>query len=163
MNTDATENDLVLRLRIEDLITEYVHIIDDDRLEDWPDLFTSGGIYRVTTRENYDAGLPLNLIYCDGRGMMVDRVSAMRTANIYEPQVYCHGTSAVRVLRTGHGVTHVRSNFMLLRTMVGGETSVFACGRMFDRIVEDSGRLRFAERTVVLDSRSIDTLLVIPL
>ena len=30
-------------------------------------------------------------------------------------------------------------------------------------IVEDGGRLRFAARTVVLDSRSIDTLLVIPL
>jgi len=41
--------------------------------------------------------------------------------------------------------------------------SVFACGRYLDRVVEDSGRLRLAERTVVIDSRRIDTLLVIPL
>jgi anthranilate 1,2-dioxygenase small subunit len=164
MNTNATEkSDLALRLRIEDLLSEYAHIVDDDRLEEWPDLFTSRGLYRVTTRENYDADLPLNLIYCDGRGMMVDRVSAMRTANIYEPQVYSHGTSAVRVLGTESGVTRVRSNFTVLRTMVGGDTMIFACGRMFDRIVEEDGRLRFAERVAVLDSRSIDTLLVIPL
>jgi anthranilate 1,2-dioxygenase small subunit len=163
MNTNTSENELALRLGIEDLLSEYAHIIDDDRLEEWPELFTANGVYRITTRENYEAGLPLSLIYCDGRGMMIDRVSAMRTANIYEPQFYCHGTSAVRVLGTEDGVTRVRSNFTLLRTMIGGETTVFACGRMFDRVVEDRGRLRFAERIVVLDSRSIDTLLVIPL
>ncbi|MEX0729943.1 MAG: aromatic-ring-hydroxylating dioxygenase subunit beta [Aquisalimonadaceae bacterium] len=158
-----SDGDLVLRLRVEDLIAEYSHVIDDDRLEEWPDLFTPDGIYRITTRENHDAGLPLSLIYCDGRGMMADRISALRTANIYEPQVYCHGTSAVRVLGQENGVIRVRSNFTILRTTVESDSIVFACGRMFDRIVDDGGRLRFAERVAVLDSRRIETLLVIPL
>ena len=41
--------------------------------------------------------------------------------------------------------------------------SVFACGRYLDRIVETAGALKFAERVVVCDSRSVDTLLVVPL
>src|SRR5215468_9484460 len=90
----------IARDRIADLYSEYVHLIDDDRLEAWPDLFTEQASYRVTTRENHDRGLPLALIYCAGRGMMADRISALRTANIYEPHVYCHMVSAIEVLET---------------------------------------------------------------
>ena len=151
-----------LRARVDDLYAAYAHIIDDDRLEDWPGLFTARGVYRVTTRENHDQGLPLSLIYCDGRGMMADRISALRTANIYEPHVYCHIVGAVRTLDATDGVIRARSNFTVLRTMSEGDTMVFACGRTFDRIVEEDGVLRFAERLAVLDSRRIDTLLVIP-
>ena len=46
--------------------------------------------------------------------------------------------------------------------MQEGETMLFAVGRTFDKIVEDGGRLRFAERLAVLDSRRVDTLLVVP-
>jgi hypothetical protein len=41
--------------------------------------------------------------------------------------------------------------------------SVFACGRTFDEIVEEQGVLRFRQRLVALDSRQIDTLMVIPI
>jgi anthranilate 1,2-dioxygenase small subunit len=147
---------------VEDLYARYAHTIDDDRLEEWPGLFTEDGIYRVTTRDNYDAGLPLALVYCDGRGMMADRISALRTANIYEPHVYCHVLSAVRVLSREAGEIRARSNLSVLRTMQEGDTMLFAVGRTFDRIVEEDGRLLFRERLIVLDSRRVDTLLVIP-
>jgi anthranilate 1,2-dioxygenase small subunit len=157
------DRDLALRLRVEDFYAEYAHTIDDDLLEDWPGFFTENGIYRVTTRENFDSGLPLALIYCDGRGMMEDRISALRTANIFEPHVYCHVMSALRVLGTSGGEIRARANFTILRTMPEGDTAIFACGRYFDRLVEEDGRLKFRERQAVLDSRQVDTLLVVPL
>jgi hypothetical protein len=91
--------DLALRARVEALCAHYAHVIDDDRLEELPALFADDGVYRVQTRENHDLGLPLSLIYCDGAAMLADRVTAMRTANIFEPHVYCHSTSALRILR----------------------------------------------------------------
>lgn len=157
------DRDFALRARLEALFADYAHAIDDDRLEDWPGFFTERGVYRVTTRENHDAGLPLSLIYCDGAGMMADRVSALRQANIYEPHVYCHMTSGLRVVEATSDGWRVRSNFTVLRTMSEGDTMVFACGRAFDRVTEQDGRLRFAERLVVLDSRRVDTLLVLPI
>ena len=162
MTAATLDTDLAVRLAVEDFYAEYAHTIDDDRLEEWPGLFTEDGVYRVTTRENYDNGLPLAMVYCDGRGMMADRITALRTANIYEPHVYCHMLSAVRVLSRENGVIRARCNFSVLRTMQEGETMLFAVGRTFDKIVEDGGRLRFAERLAVLDSRRVDTLLVIP-
>lgn len=162
MMTNTMDADLSLRLAVQELYGEYAHTIDDDRLEEWPGLFTENGVYRVTTRENYDNGLSLAMVYCDGRGMMADRISALRTANIYEPHVYCHMLGAVRVLSREGGLIRARCNFSVLRTMQEGETMLFAVGRTFDKIVEDGGRLRFAERLAVLDSRRVDTLLVIP-
>ena len=40
---------------------------------------------------------------------------------------------------------------------------MFVAGRYVDRFVDQAGALRLAERVAVLDSRRIDTLLVIPI
>ncbi len=157
------EHENALGSRIQAFHTDYAHCIDDDRLEDWPDFFTEDGCYRVITRENHELDLPVSLIYCDGRGMLADRISAMRKANVFEPHTYCHLVGAARVLESAEAEHRVRANFTVTRTMSDGAMSVFACGRYLDRVVEDAGRLKLAERTVVLDSRRIDTLLVIPL
>ena len=157
------EHETALESRIQGLHADYAHCIDDDRLEDWPDFFTADGRYRVITRENHELGLPVSLIYCDGRGMLADRISAMRTANVFEPHTYCHLVGAPRVSESIGNEHHVRANFSVTRTLSDGEMSVFACGRYLDCVVEDAGGLLLAERTVVLESRRIDTLLVIPL
>ena len=41
-----------LHFKVQDLNARYVHAIDDDRLEDWPEFFTEKGRYRITTAEN---------------------------------------------------------------------------------------------------------------
>jgi anthranilate 1,2-dioxygenase small subunit len=162
MTSDLDRN-LVARLRADALMAEYVHAIDSDRLEDWPNFFTQDCSYRITTRENHDLGLPLSLIICRGRGMLIDRISALRTANIYEPHVYSHVYSALLVTEVTDRGFSTQSTFQVVRTVGGGDMSVFVCGRCYDRVVEEDGVLKFAERTFVLDSRQIDTLLVIPL
>ena len=155
--------DLLQRALAHDLYARYAECLDDGEGEIWPTLFTEDGRYRVTTRENHDAGLPLSLIYCDGRGMMKDRIAAMRTANIYEPHTYCHLTSGLRLVgRDGDKLTS-RCNFTVLRTIAERETTIFAAGRCFDKLTMTDGDLLFRERLVVLDSRQIDTLLVLPL
>ena len=149
--------------RIARLNTAYAHAIDDDRLEDWPGFFAEDGIYRIVTRENREAGLPLAIVHCDGAAMMRDRVRAMRTANIFEPHTYCHTLGAAEIAEGEDGIHTARTNFTVVRTMHSGAMSIFACGRYLDRIVEADGAIKFAERVVVCDSRSIDTLLVVPL
>ena len=153
----------VLAARIARLNTAYAHAIDDDRLEDWPGFFTDDGLYRIVTRENREAGLPLAIVHCDGAAMMRDRVRAMRTANIFEPHTYCHIVGAVEPIAGEDGIHTARTNFVVVRTMHSGAMSVFACGRYLDRIVETAGTLKFAERVAVCDSRTVDTLLVVPL
>ena len=156
-------SDIIRQLRVEALMADYAHCIDDDRLEEWPDFFTHDCIYRVITRENHEQGLPMGLIYCDGSGMLKDRISALRTANIYEPHGYRHTGSAVKILSHDGDEIRVQSNFTVIRIMHDGDMSVFACGRYLDRIIDENSVLKFVERLVILDSRRVDTLMVIPI
>jgi anthranilate 1,2-dioxygenase small subunit/terephthalate 1,2-dioxygenase oxygenase component beta subunit len=156
--------DAALQFEVQALLASYVEAIDDNRLEDWPDFFVDECRYLVTTAENFERGLPLGLIYATSRAMLRDRVRSLRQANVYEAQRYRHVLGPPVVTQEADGSLRARSNVIVARIMHSGETTIFATGRYQDRIARDaSGRLRFAEKIVILDSRQIDTLLAIPL
>ena len=155
--------DVELQLTVENLLARYVHALDDDRLEEWPDFFVEQGRYRITTAENLERKLPLPIIYADSRAMLRDRVSALRHANIYEAQRYRHTVSATLIERIDAHSARATSNFQVVRIMHTGESMLFAGGRYLDRVRLDGKDPRFEEKIVVLDSRSVDTLLAIPL
>ena len=145
----------------ESLHARYAHALDDDRLEDWPGFFTEEGVYRIATAENEARGLPLPVLYAEGRAMLRDRVASLRHANIYEPQRYRHFVSCTLTESEGKIVRSV-SNFLVVRVMQDGQALLFASGRYLDRIALAPEPL-YAERVVVCDSRRFDTLLAIPL
>jgi len=147
---------------VEDLHSRYSHAIDDDRLEEWPELFTETGKYRIATAENEARGLPLPVLSCDSRAMLRDRIQSLRHANIYEPQSYRHIVSSVLVKLIDQNHAKSVANFAVIRIMQDGATMVFASGRYLDRIVLTPEPL-YEERVVVCDSRRFDTLLAIPL
>ena len=152
-----------LRRQVNDLHARYIRAIDDDRIEDWPNLFTEDGLYRIITRENHDQGLPLAIMECQGRRMMEDRVTGLRRINVYEPQRYSHQTSGLVIDGIGNGQVTCRSNYLVIRTMATGAMTVFAAGVYDDTIEVGADGTRFRERVVITDSRQVDTLLVIPL
>ncbi len=155
--------DVELQLAVENLLARYVHALDDDRLEEWPEYFVEQGRYRITTLENFERNLPLPIIYADSRAMLRDRVSALRHANIYEAQRYRHVVSSVLVERVDADLVRAVSNFQVVRVMHTGESALFASGRYLDRIRLNGKAPQFEEKIVVLDSRSVDTLLAIPI
>ena len=160
----APVEDSALRIRVQDFMLDYAHAIDDLDLHAWPRFFAEDGRYKIIIRENFEAGLPMGVMYCDGAGMMRDRVMALETANIYEPHTYSHVLGPSSLRHAADGGLHARTNFLVTRTMQDGRMETFAAGKYRDRIaVQPDGSLRFAERLVVLDSRRIDILLVFPL
>ncbi len=147
--------------RLSGLNAAYAGAIDADRLEDWPAFFTEDCLYRITTAENHARGLPAGVIHAEGRGMLTDRVAALRKANIYERQRYRHiiGLPVVKAV-SGQEVT-AETSFLVVRTMRDGRMDLFAAGLYVDRVRMDGPLL--AERVVVCDSQRFDTLLAIPL
>jgi 3-phenylpropionate/cinnamic acid dioxygenase small subunit len=156
-------DDIALRLGIGDLCAAYADCIDDDRLEEWPDFFAEDCRYLITDRDSHQAGFRHGVIYCASRGMLMDRVTTLRRVLMFEAHRYRHVLGPVRIDGVVDGVAEARSNFLAVRIMHDGETSLFATGRYLDRIDVSQSPFRFIERTVVLDSPKIDTLLVIPL
>ncbi len=157
------EIDHKLRIRVAEFLADYSHTIDDDNLENWPNFFLDDAVYQITTRENEESGLPIGIMYCEGRGMLEDRIRALRTANIFEPHTYCHllGVSSFENI-TGN-LLAVRTNFSVVRTKQDGTSDIFAVGKYVDEIIFTTDDLKFYSRRVILESRRIDILLVIPL
>jgi 3-phenylpropionate/cinnamic acid dioxygenase small subunit len=147
--------------RLSALNTEYASCIDGDRLEEWPGLFLEQCLYKITTADNHRRGYAAGLVYADSRAMLIDRVAALREANIYERQSYRH-IVGIPALRAGEGIA-AETPFLVVRTMRDGRIDLFASGVYLDRLHDEGGRLCFAERVVVCDSSRIDTLLAIPL
>src|SRR5690606_30979121 len=66
-----------LRFEIEEFNAEYAAALDALEIDRWPEFFTDDAFYRITARENFDAGLPVGLVWCDGKPMMRDRAAAV--------------------------------------------------------------------------------------
>ena len=158
-----TPDEAVRRLELDALYADYAHCLDNDELEAWPEFFTEDCRYRITSAENFEAGLPLGIVYATSKAMLVDRVMALRKANIYEPQCYRHMIGAIKVGAEDKGARPVVANVIVVRIMQDGAMTVFAAGRYVDRLVRQGDAWKFAQKEVVLDSRQIDTLLAIPL
>ena len=145
------------------LFADYAHAIDNDRIEDWPTYFTDPCLYRITTRDNHDRGFPASIMLCDSRGMLMDRVVSVRTANVYEPHRYRHMVSCIRVTETGSDFWCLESNYLVTRTMLDGTMAVFSTGVYQDRIVMEDGAPKFNERVVICDHGMINNLIALPL
>jgi anthranilate 1,2-dioxygenase small subunit len=152
-----------LREEVEALYTDYVECLDGDELERWPDFFTGDCRYEIVPKENQDLGLPLALVRCESRAMLVDRVEALRGSAVFEPRQLRHLWSGLVVeAPAADGSIPARASFALLQTLAGDVTRVFVAGRWLDRLVRDGGRLRFRRRLCVIDSNLVPGSLVHP-
>jgi anthranilate 1,2-dioxygenase small subunit len=154
-----------IRLALLGLYDDYGAAIDDD-LDQWPEQFTEMGLYRVVARENYERGRLWPTMWCEGRGMMRDRVMAIRETSVYTPRQMRHFVSGIRVLEETLDGYRTQANFLIGESGPDGESHVFAMGRSVDVVVRDSSAAHgvlFAERTCVYDGNLILSTLIYPL
>jgi anthranilate 1,2-dioxygenase small subunit len=142
---------------------EYARCIDDDRLEDWPDHFHGSCVYKITTAANHREGLEGAIIFANSKGMLRDRVSALRDANIYERQSYRHILGQPSILHESDSEVRSETSFLVARIVQDGDTDIFATGRYLDLYKLEEGKVQLNERIVVCDSSRIDTLMALPL
>jgi len=166
-NVITRDPDLALGSRDADAIGRMmvaaIHAIDSDRLEDWPACFTEKCVYRILNRTDHEAGRTFGVWFCDTRDMLHDRVSSIRSVNVFEPHVYRHVLGPTEVTGFAGGAWTAETNYMVVRTMYDGEMMLFSTGRYLDEIVIESGRALLRSRTVVTDSIRYDTMVALPL
>lgn len=149
---------------VENLIYEWARAIDEDRVEAMTDLLLPDGRYTVKSRFNHDRHLPMAIIDSRSAAQLRDRIKSMRIANIYEPHHYRHIISGVQIVGEENGVLHVRSNYLVVRTMaLDGDMKIFSTGQCQDEVVITPDGPKFKQRLFLYDSRIIETLLVIPI
>ncbi|MGF6643290.1 aromatic-ring-hydroxylating dioxygenase subunit beta [Paraburkholderia sp. GAS82] len=148
--------------RVRPLYDAYADCIDEERYQEWPDFFEDVCFYQITTREARRKSLPIGIIQCNSKGMLIDRINSMKKANIFEPQRYRHLLGALHVETTEDGTIRTRMGFAVVRIMESGDSMLFLSGVWHDEIVETTEGLLFREKIAVLDSSCVDTLIVVP-
>jgi anthranilate 1,2-dioxygenase small subunit len=149
-------------LRVTLLLEEYGRLIDEDRLEEWIELFAPRCHYEILSRENRDQNLPLSLMLCDSKDMLHDRIYSLRNANIYNIHSDCHIIGPARVVPMADGL-EVSAAYSLFQTDQSGKSWLFSVGRYNLVLVEDDRQLRIAKQIVVVDTGGIISLLSTPI
>ena len=152
-----------LRAEIADLYAEYGDVLDAGEYERWTALFTPVCLYLVIPRENHERGLPLATVRAESRGMLEDRVHAIRQTQMFVPRWIRHLIGAPRILSHADGVVACRASYAVFETQPDQLTRVLNVGRYEDEIVRDDGRLRFRRKLCIFDSILIPTSLVMPI
>jgi 3-phenylpropionate/cinnamic acid dioxygenase small subunit len=152
-----------LRVRLADLYGAYDEALAEGQYERWPEFFTEACVYKIIPRENYDAGLPVALIYAESRAMLTDRVAALRKTILYAPRIVRKLTGGIVLRSLDVDGMRLSASFALFQTLLNEPSTVFLCGRHYDRVVEDAGALRFAERVCVTDATLVPTSLIFPI
>ena len=119
-------------------------------------------MYRVTARENADAGLEVGLVYADSKAMIRDRAFAIQHTQMYAPRYLQHFVTNVRVFEARGETIKAQANYLLLQTLVEGPTTIHQSGRYYDTFVRAAGKLLLKERQCVYDTVLIANDLVFP-
>jgi salicylate 5-hydroxylase small subunit len=159
-----TPEDVALYVALAETYQAYADCLDQGQLAQWPEFFTAHGIYRAQARENFDRGLPLAAITCEGRGMFEDRVAVISEVMVFAPRYVRHILGSPRIVDCTPSEVQARGGFCVYQTLPDRPTELLSVGRYEDRLsLESHERLKFRERLAVYDSLLIPNSLVYPL
>ncbi len=151
-----------LRDEIDALYADYAEALDDNELERWPDFFTEECLYKLVPRENWERDLPIALMLCESKGMLRDRVNAVRNTALYAPRTFRHLIGQFRIKPETPERIRVRANYVVFQTLVDDLTRIQNAGTYRDLIERTPDGLRFREKICVFDSVLVPNSLIYP-
>ena len=148
---------------INKLLAEYGLLLDEDRLEEWVDLFTEDAQYKVVTRENKKLNLPLAVIWCDNKNMIRDRIHSYRHVNEHNLHWDRHIIGHPRIQPINATEWQVQASYSLFQTNLEGRSILFSVGMYDFKIIEQDDALKIQFLEVISDTGSFETLLATPI
>jgi len=154
---------LLLHREIEEFNNAYAAALDENRLVDWAEMFTDDGFYVVLSRENADRNMPVGLIYCENKGMLLDRANAMKT-EMFAPRYLRHIVGNLQVLgEEQNGDIRARANYVVIQVLFDRpDAKMHQVGVYYDKFRRVGDQLKLAERRCVYDNLLVDNALCLP-
>jgi anthranilate 1,2-dioxygenase small subunit len=145
------------------LMAEYAMAIDDNRLEDWIELFGEACDYKVVTRENVEQNLPNVLMWCDNKNMLRDRVESYRQVNLYNLHYDRHVLGPLHFTSNEGAVWRFDVSYSLFQTELEGASRLFSVGRYRIEALVEGVEAHLKSVTVVADTGLVPSLLATPI
>jgi anthranilate 1,2-dioxygenase small subunit len=154
-------DELLLHREVERFNTRYAAALDAQRLDEWAGMFTEDAFYLVTSRENADRGLPVGLIYCEGRAMIRDRAFALQKTSMFAPRYLRHVIGNLSV-ESGEEI-RATANYAVFQVLLDRpEATVHQVGAYRDVFCRTDEGLKLRERLCVYDNLLVPNALCLP-
>ena len=161
---DSQLQAMLLHHEIESFNAQYAQALDEQRLSDWTEMFTDDALYVILSRENYDRGLPVGLIYCENKRMIHDRAFALMETSMFAPRYLRHIIGNQVVLSAeSNGTVKARANYVVLQVLLDRpDATLHQVGVYYDVLRRVGGQLKLAERRCVYDNLLVPNALCVP-
>ena len=150
------------RFEIEEFNYAYAETLDRFDVDGWVEFFTDEAVYLVIARDNLDSGLPLGLVYCDGKGMLKDRAYALLHTEMYAPRYLHLSITNTRARAINGPLIRATANYTLIETLVDEQSRIQQVGKYEDVFERRDGRLLLKQRKCIYDSVMVNNCLVFP-
>lgn len=150
-------------LKLTALLHQSAHLLDSNDLSTWPDLFIADGRYKLQSRENFDAGLPLCIMDYESQGMLRDRIYGVQNTIYHDPYSQRHVCSAPLISSWMDSEIQCESSYVVTRTQRDAMPQILSVGRYIDIIVRDAEALKFKARTAVYDNDLLPNSVIKPI
>jgi anthranilate 1,2-dioxygenase small subunit len=145
------------------LMAGYAMAIDENRLEDWVELFDEECDYKVVTRENVEQQLPNVLTWCDNKNMLRDRIESYRHVNLYNLHYDRHVLGPLHFTGNAGPAWRFEVSYSLFQTDLEGASRLFSVGRYRVEALLEGEAARLRSVTVIADTSLVPSLLATPL
>jgi salicylate 5-hydroxylase small subunit len=150
-------------LQLNVLLLQSAHLLDSNELSTWPDLFVADGRYKLQSRENFDAGLPLCIMDYESQGMLRDRIYGLQNTIYHDPYSQRHVCGAPLISSFSDAEIRCESSYIVTRTQRDGMPQIISTGRYIDAIVLVDNTWRFKSRTAVYDNDLLPNSVIKPI
>jgi salicylate 5-hydroxylase small subunit len=150
-------------LLLTELLQRSAALLDSNDLSTWPDLFMPDGRYRLQSRENFDADLPLCIMDYESQGMLRDRIYGVQQTIYHDPYSQRHVCSAPLISSFSEQRIECESSYIVTRTQRDNMPQIISTGRYIDVIVLDGAALKFLSRTAVYDNDLLPNSVIKPI
>jgi salicylate 5-hydroxylase small subunit len=159
----TTTHDNQTFLELVRLYSDYAAAVDSAQWDKWVDFFADDCEYKIQPRENYERGFPLATLALLSKNMLKDRVYGIHETLYHDPYYQRHVVGLPIIREDKDGVIVSEANYVVFRTKLSGESTVFNVGRYLDRIKRDAGELKFISRLCIYDTEMIPNSIIYPI
>ncbi len=162
MTETLTDQDIRLRIEVEEFLYREADIMDDHNYEQWLDLFTEDARYWMPMKRNVSSEeMELESTqerhemswFDEGKATLIDRVKQIRTGVHWAEEPFSrisHLVTNVRVVAVNGDDIVVKSRFVVYRNRMVDEESLFI-GKRIDTLRRDGRSFKIARREIHLD------------
>ena len=150
-------------LALHALYSDYAAVLDSGDFSRWPEFFTEDAIYKLQSRENFDAGLPLATLAFESRGMLKDRVHGAAETIFHHPYHQRHIVGLPRLLGREGDLLRCEAPYIVIRTPRDAMPEILSVGRYLDRVLPAPQGWLFAERLAIFDNDLIANSVIYPI